>query len=652
VAQYVPDPPGLPPHDLIEEMGAELAARFAGAEDELIRQVAVRAHRDLALQEIVRTTAMDEHMGSLFSRALARNRALAELAAHRAQTIRDLQFSAVQVAGKLKAKQTAIDVITLAWQEGEGAAAARLGMAKRLPATSALNGTSSQAATMLTMDLTSRLEDMALRIARYPQDAYQRIISLTASNTLLGTTTSLRMQQASVQRFLSEGITGFVDKADRHWRIGSYAEMAGRTAVNRAYNDAGVWRMQQSGVNLVTVQGGLDSCPQCAPWVGRILSTDGSTGDVEVQHATEDRTVIVTVAATLDTARGAGLMHPNAILGNQTVRPLGAVENGVKAWYDGPSVHVTCASGVQLTVSPNHPVLTPDGWVAADTLKEGMHVFSAADGHGDGLPGSADEDLNKAAPRFEDVLDAVAAVGGRTSIPSSADYLHGDGRFIQGEIDVVFADGSLVTELHSGLLQEPCEHFLVRPYVQAEAGAGIGSPDQGGLAVLGPVARPLANDYSAGVEPSSDGRVADAETVGEILSGLSAGVALDQIVKVEHGSYVGHAFDLQTGSGAYLAGSILVHNCRHKAVAYLPGLSIPQAGQEYNAEADAARTQQRSIERDIRKAKREQSVAGDPAAKQRAGAKVKAKQAQMRDHLEATGRKRASFREQLSFADG
>jgi len=403
VAQYVPDPPGLPPHDLIEEMGAELAARFAGAEDELIRQVAVRAYRDLALQEIVRTTAMDEHMGSLFSRALARNRALAELAAHRAQTLRDLQFSAVQVAGKLKAKQTAIDVITLAWQEGEGAAAARLGMAKRLPATSALNGTSSQAATMLTMDLTSRLEDMALRIARYPQDAYQRIISLTASNTLLGTTTSLRMQQASVQRFLSEGITGFVDKADRHWRIGSYAEMAGRTAVNRAFNDAGVWRMQQSGVNLVTVQGGLDSCPQCAPWVGRILSTDGSTGDVEVQHATEDRTVIVTIAATLDEARSAGLFHPN---------------------------------------------------------------------------------------------------------------------------------------------------------------------------------------------------------------------------------------------------------CRHKATAYLPGLSIPQAGQEYNAEADAARTQQRSIERDIRKAKREQSVAGDPAAKQRAGAKVKAKQAQMRDHLEATGRKRASFREQLSFADG
>ncbi|TFC92050.1 MULTISPECIES: phage minor capsid protein [Cryobacterium] len=401
--QYLPDSAGLPANDLIEEMGAELAARFAGAEDELIRQVAVRAYRDLELQEIVRTTTMSDHMGGLLSRSIARNRALAELAAHRAQTIRDLQYLAAQMAGKLKTKQMALDVITLAWQEGEAAAAARLGMATWLPATSAISGTSSQASTMLTMDLTSRLEAMALRIARYPQDAYQRIISFTATNTLLGATTSLRMQQASVQQFLAEGITGFTDKAGRNWRIGSYAEMAGRTAVNRVFNDAGVWRMQQQGVNLVTVQGGLDSCSKCAPWVGKILSTDGTRDDVEVQHATKDERVIVTIAATLDAARSAGLMHPN---------------------------------------------------------------------------------------------------------------------------------------------------------------------------------------------------------------------------------------------------------CRHKATAYLPGLSIPQAGQEYSAQAEADREMQRSIERDIRAAKRAQSIAPDAAARAKATAKIKAKQGQIREHLAATGRPRASFREQLHFAQG
>jgi len=403
VAQYVPDPPGLPAEDLIEELGTNLAARYAGAEDELIKQVAVRAYRDLQLQETIRTTAMTPHMTDLFARAAERNKALAELAATRAQSIRELQYLAAQMAEKFHSRDLALEVITQAWQEGEAAAAARLGMAPRLPQTTALTGTSSQAATMLTMDLTSRLEDMALRIARYPQDAYQRVISFTAANTLLGAGTNLASQQLSVQRFLSEGITGFVDKSGRNWRIGSYAEMAGRTAVNRAFNDAGVWRMQQVGVNLITVVGAGDSCSKCAPWVGKILSTDGTTGTVVVQHATSDEHITVQIVATIEAARGAGLHHPN---------------------------------------------------------------------------------------------------------------------------------------------------------------------------------------------------------------------------------------------------------CRHQDIAYMPGLTIPQEGQQYDPQAEADREKQRSIERDIRKYKRREVVSGDPAEQKRAAIKVRAKQAQMREHIEVTGRARASAREQLAFADG
>lgn len=40
--------------------------------------------------------------------------------------------------------------------------------------------------------------------------------------------------------------------SDSRWTIGAYAEMAGRTTVNRAFNDAGIWRMAQSGIHLVT----------------------------------------------------------------------------------------------------------------------------------------------------------------------------------------------------------------------------------------------------------------------------------------------------------------------------------------------------------------------------------------------------------------
>src|SRR5690606_16035832 len=97
-----------------------------------------------------------------------------------------------------------------------------------------------QAVGALALSLQSRLEILNQRITRYPQDVYQHIVSLTAPTTLLGVTTSLVQQQETVRRFLREGVDAFVDRAGRTWRIGSYAEMAGRTAVARAYTDASV----------------------------------------------------------------------------------------------------------------------------------------------------------------------------------------------------------------------------------------------------------------------------------------------------------------------------------------------------------------------------------------------------------------------------
>ncbi|SDT22693.1 phage minor capsid protein [Microterricola viridarii] len=125
---------------------------------------------------------------------------------------------------------------------------------------------------------------------------------------MLGITTSRVQQAQTVQRFLSEGITDFVDRGGRRWTIGSYAEMAGRTTVNRAFNDAGVWRMQQSGISLVTVVRGLDSREKCAQWAGRILSTDGT---YQLPHTTGMGTVTVVVAGTVDGARNTGWNHPN-----------------------------------------------------------------------------------------------------------------------------------------------------------------------------------------------------------------------------------------------------------------------------------------------------------------------------------------------------
>lgn len=308
MALFVPNPERESVEELIEELSVYLSSRYRDAEDVLIQEVAKRAIRDYQLAALLPTAPGG--MGMTAAERRARNRVLAELNAHRAAAARELQAIAMQIVSDLRREDFAKRVIGIATTEGEAAAAAALRFTGR--AFTPIAGTSVQAVAMVALSLESRLEVLNQRLTRYPQDAHQRIVALYSPNTLLGVTTSRVQQASAVQRFLAEGITGFVDKANRRWTIGSYAEMAGRTTVNRAFNDAGIWRMGQSGIHLVTVVRGLDSCKRCAAWAGKILSTDGTpAGPRILPHATRSESVTVNVAGTVEEARAAGWGHPN-----------------------------------------------------------------------------------------------------------------------------------------------------------------------------------------------------------------------------------------------------------------------------------------------------------------------------------------------------
>ncbi|MCT1395662.1 hypothetical protein M4D51_07970 [Microbacterium sp. p3-SID338] len=309
MAVFVPNPEREAVEELIEELSLYLAQRYRDAEDTLIREVAKQAARDFRLASLLPNAPGG--MGMTAAERRYWNRLNAELNAHRAAATRELQARAMHMVSDLRAEGMAARLIEIAASEGEAAAAASLRFAG-LNAVAPIAGTSSQAVAMVALSLENRLEVLNQRLTRYPQDAYQRIVAVHSPNTLLGVTTTRVQQAATVQRFLAEGITGFLDKSNRRWTVGAYAEMAGRTTINRAFNDAGIWRMGQAGIHLVTVVRGLDSCRKCAAWAGAILSTDGTTGTVNLPHATIDgATVPVYIAGTVEQARAAGWGHPN-----------------------------------------------------------------------------------------------------------------------------------------------------------------------------------------------------------------------------------------------------------------------------------------------------------------------------------------------------
>lgn len=136
-------------------------------------------------------------------------------------------------------------------------------------------------------------------ILRTVEDQYRQIVRTTSAQVLLGTQTRREATQMALDRFADRGISGFVDKAGRHWGMPEYAEMATRTATQRATIDAHVQRLTEAGHDLVIVSDSPRECERCRPWEGRILSLSGLT------H------IGVEVAGTLDQARAAGLTHSN-----------------------------------------------------------------------------------------------------------------------------------------------------------------------------------------------------------------------------------------------------------------------------------------------------------------------------------------------------
>jgi len=101
-----------------------------------------------------------------------------------------------------------------------------------------------------------------------------------------------------------------VDKSGRNWNLATYVEMATRTATQRAYNASHRDRLTQAGLTYFTISTTGRPCPLGAPWEGKVLADRGA-GTYPEPHSSQDDTVHVQVAATIEEATAAGLFHPN-----------------------------------------------------------------------------------------------------------------------------------------------------------------------------------------------------------------------------------------------------------------------------------------------------------------------------------------------------
>ncbi len=289
MALFQPDPRATQRDlaDLIYDMGRFVSAQYANVEDQMIRLVASYVKRDLEAPDDV----------------------LARLTA-----VRRLRAEADRITRTLNETDMANRVIAIASDEGNAAAIARIGFLPGVAVSGPIPPTAAAATAQIAIDLASNLQTMRDRITRYMPDVYQRVVALSAPEVLTGASTRQATHARTIERFLAKGVTGFEDTAGRQWRIGSYADMATRTTVHRAWQESNLERVRTStGITLATIIRGVDSCAPCARWGSKIVSTDGTPGgQYQLEHAINDgELVTVNVAGTIDQARQDGWDHPN-----------------------------------------------------------------------------------------------------------------------------------------------------------------------------------------------------------------------------------------------------------------------------------------------------------------------------------------------------
>ena len=272
------------------------------------------------------------------------------------------------------------------------------------------------------------------------------------------------------------------------------------------------------------------------------------------------------------------------------------LQTSVSYRYVGELIEMTLTDGVQITTTPNHPILTETGWKRADLVEHGDQLLIH---RGSRRMSGPDPDMDHRHPSAEQIHRLVGGTVHRHgSHPRHID-LHGHAARRE-EIDVVHVNGALRDRLQSRALQHDPDLALVLPDVCDRALATLRGPATGNhslAAVAGGLVRGLGE-----LLPFPEGRALHADAVRlrpgpglepEImetgghnapsdsqppahgqdgLPGLVSPANLWQVLLpafaptrvgvVSRSWHDGPVYSVETDSGLIIANGIVTHNCR------------------------------------------------------------------------------------------
>lgn len=310
--------------------------------------------------------------------------------------------------------------------------------------------------------LTRRLAETVVSVRRDADDALLTIRKRRIEAVIRGA--GPRDEASAMREEMEERGVAFTDRRGRRWDPRAYAETVLFTEAADIQNAGHLNTAAEIGSPAVAV-------------------TDGGPGDVDEPCQTANGQVW-----SIPYAMAHKLEHPRCF-------PAGTVVSGPRAsastarWFDGEVVEIRTQGGRFLSVTPNHPILTAEGWVAAGSLVEGGHVIGAPGREG-GETAVVPDDHQ--IPAFiEDVAGAVGRADGMAPrvVPTAPEDFHGDGE--GSEVCVIRTDGLLRNGLDADgsevALQQPLGGRYVELFAFDRRGAFPLLIERRGTTTRGPV---------------------------------------------------------------------------------------------------------------------------------------------------------------------
>lgn len=393
---------------------------------------------------------------------------------------------------------------------------------------------------------------------------------------------SLKMIR-TVQRELARQVARGADLRDFRKFAQKRLESAGWTPANKSHVESIFRTNVQSAYTAGRVEHAMKpSVVKARPYWQVVTANDGPPRQRVTHQALHLRVLRA------DNPIWATKMMPwghNCFLPGTLIR--GPVQGASRALYSGKAVEITTAKGRRLTVTANHPILTREGFVPAQALRQGSELISYGGESGIALLGrGAQRNEYEAPARAEDVFRALAQATVALTTWAGSDDFHGEASRFQGQVEVVGAYGLLLhhgqsalpEQLHEFVLEAANLPRLGKSTRDAALGAlsSSSASEPGSFTLATDTVGPLPDCSplytlrlglptqldSLLTEDASDGLTADAELSGKLLERGAGLVAQDQVLNLREFEFDGHVYDFQTVNGWLAAAGVVASNCR------------------------------------------------------------------------------------------